>query len=273
MEASASDMTEPKDESQTQFIEEMDRELMVWPEPVERLKSSIANDELELYCQTMLRLAPPGGYPIGEILVRLREEEKAMLPPGDFLPVFEHYAMMPELDRWVVRNALRHLAKSSKLSRLSVNVSAQTMADRKFPAYVASELAATGVTPSALVFEIDETDMISKLDVVEPFARDARRVGCGLLFDGFGKRSVSFAPLSMLRFTHVKVDGVIVRNVLKNKAASGKLNAVVKVGNAVGIEVIAECVEDPETVSHIRALGAHYAQGFGISLPSALAGL
>jgi EAL domain-containing protein (putative c-di-GMP-specific phosphodiesterase class I) len=263
----------PPDDTQSQFIEEMDRELIGWPDPVERLKSSIAGNELELYCQTMLRLAPPGDFPVGEILVRLREEEKAMLPPGDFLPVFEHYGMMPELDRWVVRNALRYLAGKPKLARLSVNVSNQTMADAKFPGFVAGELAAAGVNSDALVFEIDETDMIGKLEVVEPFAREARRIGCGLLFDGFGKRSVSFAPLSVLKFTHVKVDGVIVRNVLKNKVASGKLNAVVKVGNAIGIEVIAECVEDPETVDHIRSLGAHYAQGFGISRPTALSKL
>jgi EAL domain-containing protein (putative c-di-GMP-specific phosphodiesterase class I) len=264
---------QPPEDPQSQFIEEMDRELIGWPDPVERLKSSIANNELQLYCQPMLRLAPPGGFPMGEILVRLREEEKAMLPPGDFLPVFEHYGMMPELDRWVVRNALRHLASTSKIARLSVNVSGQTMADPRFPGFVVGELAAAGVAPDALVFEIDETDMISKLEIVEPFARASRRAGCGLLFDGFGKRSVSFAPLSVLGFTHVKVDGVIVRNVLRNKVASGKLNAVVKVGNAIGVQVIAECVEDPETISHIRALGAHYAQGFGISLPAALAGL
>lgn len=268
-------MTEPQkpsEDTQSQFIEEMDRELIGWDDPVERLKGSLANDELELYCQTMQRLAPPGGFPVGEILVRLREEEKAMLPPGDFLPVFEHYGMMPELDRWVAKNALKHLAKKRGLAQLSINLSGQTMVDAGFPGYVAEQLAANGVQPDALVFEIDETDMISRLDAVEPFAREMRRVGCGLLFDGFGKRSVSFAPLRMLGFTHVKVDGVIIRGVLRNKVASGKLNAVVKVGKAMGIQVIAECVEDPETLAHIKATGADYAQGFGISLPKALTG-
>ena len=85
----------------------MNRELSGWSDPVSRLQQSLDKDELQLYCQPILSLRPPGGFVMAEVLVRLREEEALLLPPGDFLPVFEHYKMMGQLDRWVVRHVLR----------------------------------------------------------------------------------------------------------------------------------------------------------------------
>jgi predicted signal transduction protein with EAL and GGDEF domain len=88
--------------SEDQFLEQMSRELAGWSDPLERLNQALERDELQLFCQPILRLRPPRKFVMAEVLVRLREEEALMLPPGDFLPVFEHFGMMPELDRWVV---------------------------------------------------------------------------------------------------------------------------------------------------------------------------
>ena len=85
-----------------QFLDQMSHELAGWRDPFARLRQALDRDELQLYCQPILALRPPGGFVMAEVLVRLREEEALMLPPGDFLPVFEHFGMMPELDRWVV---------------------------------------------------------------------------------------------------------------------------------------------------------------------------
>ena len=82
----------------------MDSELVGWSDPVQRLRTAIDKNEFELYCQPILGLQGGERYPLAEVLVRLREEEKALVPPGEFLPVFEHYRMMPQLDRWVVRH-------------------------------------------------------------------------------------------------------------------------------------------------------------------------
>lgn len=265
--------TKPKtpDDTHDRFIAQMDRELTGWDDPVARLRAALDNDELELYCQPILSLARSGGYPMGEILVRLREEEQAMLPPGDFLPVFEHYAMLPELDRWVVRHTLSNLAAGAGLPRFGINVSGPTLHDKAFPRYVAGALASSGVAGAALVFEIEEADTIDRAEAVAVFARAMRDAGCGLLFDGFGRRSVSFAPLKALGFGFVKVDGAIIRQLTRSRAALGKLNTVVKVGDGIGVAVIAECVEDDDTLGLIRSAGAGFAQGFGIARPAPLA--
>ena len=98
------------------FLERMDSELAGWTDPVRRLRDAIENDEFELYCQPILQFAGEERYPMAEVLVRLREEERALLPPGEFLPVFEHYRMMAQLDRWVVRHTIKRLARAIRHS-------------------------------------------------------------------------------------------------------------------------------------------------------------
>src|SRR4051812_5681545 len=109
----------------------MDSELAGWSDPAHRLQDALERDEFELYCQPILQFAGEG-YPMAEVLVRLREEERALLPPGEFLPVFEHYRMLPQLDRWVVRHTVKRLAQGSRIACFTVNLSGQTLEDSDF---------------------------------------------------------------------------------------------------------------------------------------------
>src|SRR3954471_11839795 len=115
-------------------IDQTDADLAGGLNAASRLRQGLDNDEFALYAKAVLGLKGGGRFPMAEIFVRLREEEKSMLPPGEFLPVFEHYRMMPELDRWVVREAIRRLAQGSKPPRFTINISLQTIEDAKFPA-------------------------------------------------------------------------------------------------------------------------------------------
>jgi EAL domain-containing protein (putative c-di-GMP-specific phosphodiesterase class I) len=264
------DPTLPHAEKDDPFLEQMNRELAGWSDPVARLHQSLEKDELQLYCQPILSLRPPGVFVMAEVLVRLREEEALLLPPGDFLPVFEHYRMMPALDRWVVRHVLRWLANSPPggFRRFSINVSGQTLEDAEFPRYLASELLAIRVPPQALTFEIDESDTLHRLEAAAHFAQAVRKSGCKVLIDGFGRRSVSFIALKALRADFVKVDGSIVRALLRSEVARQKMKAVVRVGETIGVEVIAECVEEADILAQLRGLRVGYAQGFGIARPA-----
>lgn len=256
--------------NEERFLEEMNRALAGWSDPAARLRQALARDELRLYWQPILSLRPPGAFTMAETLVRLREEESLMLPPGDFLPVFEHYRMMGELDRWVVRHVVRWLADppSTGPRRLGINVSGQTLADAAFPGFVADELLARRVPPQSLTFEVDESDTLTQLDTATRFAHAVKRIGCAVLIDGFGQRSVSFVALKTMRADFVKVDGSIVRALHRSEVARQKLKAIVRVGDTIGVEVIAECVEQPEIVEQLRALQVGYAQGFGIVRPA-----
>jgi EAL domain-containing protein (putative c-di-GMP-specific phosphodiesterase class I) len=251
----------------TQFIEQMDGQLLGWDQPATRLREALEYDHFRLYAQPILTLAEPGGLAMAEVLVRLREEEARMLPPGDFLPAFEHYGMMAELDRWVVRNALRKLGEGGPVRRLNINVSAQTIEETGFAPFVAVQLRLASLDPAALVIEIDENDALDRRAAAERFAAEMKGIGCQLLIDGFARRSVSFEPLKALLVDYVKVDGTVVRNILRSGSAAAKMKAILRVGEVTGVGVIAECVEDEKVLAALTQLKAGYVQGFGVGKP------
>ena len=249
------------------FIERMDSRLAGRSDPVTRLRDALKHNEFELYCQPIVALTAKQGPAMGEVLVRMREEERALLPPGEFFPAFEHYGMMPQLDRWVVFHALRRLNRGSRVPRFSVNVSGQTLQDVEFLPYVEAALQNYRVAANALLFEIDESDVLGRLEPALRFAKAAKALGCGVLVDGFGRRAASFSPLKLLRVDFVKVDGVIVRKLLTSEIARTKMNAILRVAEALRIGVVAENVEDEKTLAALRSMNVTYAQGFGLHAP------
>ena len=255
-----------------QFIRTMDGQLLGWEHPAERLREALDHDHFRLYAQQIVALqqetAVPGRIAMAEVLVRLREEEARMLPPGDFLPAIELYRMMGELDRWVVRNALRKVGGNGKAGKLSVNVSGQTIEEPGFAPFVAKQLRLASLDAASLVIEIDESDAIDRRQAAERFAAEMKDIGCKLLLDGFARRSVSFEALKALRVDYVKVDGTIVRNILRSASAAAKLKAIVRVGEMTGVGVIAECVEEETILAELKRLKAGYAQGFAVHRPA-----
>ncbi len=251
------------------FLEQMDQELAGWEDPPARLGQALRNDELALYLQPILGIAQMR-FVMAEVLVRLREEEALMLPPGEFLPVFEQYGMMPELDRWVIERIVRRLPLEapSGFRAFSINVAGQTLADPEIPAFVAGVLERYRVPAEALCFEIDEADVLARLEQAATFSARVRRIGCRTALDGFGRRASSFAPLKTLQVDFIKVDGSITRNLLRSDSAVRRMSAIVRVANAIGVGVIAEFVEESEILARLRALGVSHAQGFGIARPS-----
>ena len=119
------------------------------------------------------------------------------------------------------------------MSAKDIDPQLQKLDDRAFPKAVAAELIASGMPGTSLLFEISEDDAMSRLDFV-------------------------------------KVDGVIVRKLLSAPAAEAKLKAILRVGEVMGFQLIAEMVEDQDILTRLKALGVAYAQGFGIQQPHPL---
>jgi len=241
-----------------------------WSDPVAYLRRALTQDQFTLYCQPIAALSGVVVYPMAEVLIRLREEETALLPPGDFLPVLEHYGMMPELDRWVVREVLSRLSNGPEISRFSVNLSRQTIADAKFPDFFADEVDASGVPADCVVFEIDEADAAALPSSVRRLAAALGSLGAGVLIDGFGRTGDPVAYLKLPCVQFVKVHGSLTRNLATDEAAVAKMQAILRLTSSLGIAVIAETVEDEEVLARLRALKVRYAQGFGICVPQSI---
>lgn len=252
------------------FDPQLESELSGWADPGARLRRALEQEEFRLYCQPIRALSATEPYPMAELLVRLREEEEALLPPGDFFPVFESHGMMPDLDLWVVRRALRWLAEGSKIPSFAINVSWQSLEAPGFASSVVGALADSGLSATALLFEISEEDSLVRIDAAQRFSSAVKRAGCRVVIDGFGARSTTFAALSALQADFVKVDGSIVRKLLTSDVARTKFNAILRVCGAVGVGVIAEHVEEQDVLVRLRALGTGFVQGFGVYQPHPL---
>jgi EAL domain-containing protein (putative c-di-GMP-specific phosphodiesterase class I) len=241
-----------------------------WENPLASLRKALDSDELQIYCQPILALQSGAEkFPMAEVLVRLREEEESLLPPGDFLPVFEHYRMMTDLDCWVVAKTVEWIAQRApgSIRTYSVNVSSQSLEDNRLTDFASSALAGAGVDPGQLCMEIDEIDTLQRAEAAARFAQGARAAGCKVVIDGFARRSVSFSALKDLQPDFVKVDGAVVRKVSTSAVAQLKMKAIARVCVGAGIGMIAECVEEESIIRHLRQMSIGFAQGFGIAVP------
>lgn len=249
------------------LLRDLNQDFMGWNDPPNRLLRALERDELVLYAQPILALRAEQAFPMAEVLVRLQDDEAVFLPPGGFLPLFEHFRLLPQLDRWVARQSVVRLARKPRVPRLCINISTPTLSDLEFVPELASEFARSKVSPGSLVVEICEDDVLDRSGVVDAFIAALRAMGCQVAISGFGRRSVSLSPLTTLRPDFVKVYGGIVRNLHLGQSSRKKLGAMVAIAKAVGFELIGEGVEVAETLTHLREAGVDYAQGFGIQVP------
>jgi EAL domain-containing protein (putative c-di-GMP-specific phosphodiesterase class I) len=241
-------------------------------DPVAHLRQALSEEAFELYCQPIAALAGLVlAYPMGEVLIRLREEEHAMLPPGEFLPVLEHYGLMPQLDRLVLRGALARLAVGSRIARLCLNLSAQTLADPAFPEFVGAQLAASRVPGNCVLFEVEEHEAMAAPDSVARFAALAASLGAGIVIDGFGRTPDALQLLVYVPGVRaVKLHGALTRELLAHGRPSRLLERYLRETATRGIMAIAESVEDPRALAQLKALGIRYAQGFAVYKPQPL---
>jgi EAL domain-containing protein (putative c-di-GMP-specific phosphodiesterase class I) len=245
--------------------------------PREQLLQALQQDQFILFAQTIESLA--AGAEHGrflEVLLRLQSEEQQMLPPGGFFPVAEHYNLMGEIDRWVVRNLLNQCAASQRreadwqMPLYCVNISTASLRDAGFPRYVQSELERCNIPGGGLCFEITELDLIRHHAGVRALINMLAPLGCRFSVDGFGGVKVWFEPFKDLKFDFLKIDGSIIRNILTESSNLAKAKAIVLACRKIGMRTIAEFVETDETVAILREIGVDYAQGFGIGRPAAL---
>ena len=195
------------DEEQPQFA---------WNDTPTRLRKALKQDEFVLFCQPILALRGAGGFALAEVLIRQHEEEQALLPPGEFLPLFEEHQMLPLLDRWVLVRVLQRLGAGCRVPRLAMNVAGQTLLDEEFPGFFAESVKRSKIPPASIVFEIDENDLVGRPQAVKRFAERIRASGGGLAVSGFGRRLDSFEALEALRPDFVKVDGSITLKITKS---------------------------------------------------------
>lgn len=204
-----------------------------------------------------------------EALVRMRDKDDAtrLLMPGQFIPMAEKSGQIIEIDKWVLREAIRMLAESDSIPALAVNISGRSFDEPTLPQYIAEQLKQAGVAPRRLLVELTETSAVSDLHDAQRFIEALRQTGCIVCLDDFGTGFSSFAYLKHLQADALKIDGLFIRNLAHDRDNQIFVQAIVSVAKGLRKSTIAECVEDADTLEMLKSFGVDSVQGYHLEKP------
>ena len=241
---------------------------------VSRITAALENDSFVLYRQAILPLgrSQPGKY--YELLIRLEEDDGTLVSPGAFLPAAERYNMMIQIDRWVLNTALKFFQQyPDELNGLllcSINISAQSLSNEEFLAFLKNSLENNPQWCNKLCFEITESSAIRNIQQAKRFISTLKVLGCRFALDDFGSGMCSFAYLKNLRVDYLKIDGSLVRNCDRDPIDLAMVKSVNDVAQVMNMQTIAEWVEDDQTLAVLKTLEVDYVQGYAVGKPQPL---
>lgn len=230
------------------------------------LQEALKSNDFCLEIQPIVGLDRTFGQTVGhEVLVRMRGAAGELLAPDKFMEAAERYELMPALDRWVLCSAidvLRETGGACADSWFTVNVSEQSLASRKFPAFALEQIAQSGLPPSAFCFEIKEAAAVNHLAAAETFVAELGGGGCKVALDDFGCGLSSLAHLHRLPVQYLKIDGRFVRRILDDRVAESIVSGITRAARTLGVATIAEHVETQALAARLRELEVDFGQGF-----------
>jgi len=239
---------------------------------VPRIQEALAENRFALFYQPILPLGETGRAH-GEVLLRLLDRDGDLILPSAFIPAAERYNQMQAIDRWVIRRvfaALRDPDSVMPSGSVAINLSGQSLSDRQFLEFVEQQIEACAVVLERICFEITETAAIGNLSLAKRFFSALKPRGCRFALDDFGSGLSSFAYLKTLSVDFLKIDGGFVKDMMRDPIDHAMVEAIHRIGHVMGLETIAESVEDERILARLKAIGVNYAQGYAVGRPRPL---
>ncbi|MNQ83312.1 Cyclic di-GMP phosphodiesterase Gmr [compost metagenome] len=252
------------------FNEQINRHARSLADLESELRRALRRDELELHYQPRMNLAD--GQIVGlEALVRWRHNERGLLPPSEFVPLAEQSGLIVPLGYWVISRALRDMQalREQGLATLhmAVNLSFRQFQDSQLLATLSRLIAEHGVDAQWLEFELTETAVMRRNDLVKQTMDALGRLGVRFSLDDFGTGFSSFVHLNSLPITLLKVDRSFVGGMEQRDENRKLVHAMINLAHNLHLEVVAEGVETPEQLALLRSYGCDQVQGYLISKP------
>jgi EAL domain-containing protein (putative c-di-GMP-specific phosphodiesterase class I) len=208
-----------------------------------------------------------------EALVRWEHPDHGLITPAEFVPIAEDNGLIVPLGAWVLREAMEQAADwhrslpSRRDLHVTVNLSARQLQDPGLPFAVATALDELEMDPAALTLEITESVLMHDRDISLARLLDLKFLGVRLAIDDFGTGYSSLAYLQRFPLDVLKVDKAFVDGVAHGPEESALAAAIIRLGHTLHLQTVAEGVESPEQVAHLRRLGCQEAQGFLFAQP------
>ncbi len=270
-------MAKDKGRNRVQVFRRGDTELslrqgeMEW---VGRIQKALDEDRFVLYAQDIVEIQKRRAQGTHcELLIRMLDEDGALVPPMAFIPAAERYGLMPSIDRWVVRTAFATLSRMNATPRgeplalCSINLSGATISDEQFLDYVGEQFDRFALPRQLICFEITETAAIANLDKAVRFIEALKGFGCRFSLDDFGAGMSSFGYLKHLPVDYLKIDGAFVKDMADDPIDRAMVEAINSVGHVMGKKTIAEFVDSDRVMAALREIGVDYAQGYWVAKP------
>ena len=239
------------------------------------LRDALVDDQFTLFFQPIMSSATK--HNVGchyELLLRLRDPDVGLLPPGAFIPAAERQGLMPAIDRWVINRYADWLSQHPEhvevLSLASINLSGHSLGDEGLLKFIVQTVESGRLPAAKLCFEISETAMARNMSHALSFITKMHDLGVRFSLDGFGEGMSSFKHIKNIPIEFVKIDSSLVRDVCTDPIHSAMVGSIVTIARLMKKHTIAAYVENKEVYNHVTSLGVDYVQGYGVSKPQPL---
>ncbi|HYH40886.1 MAG TPA: EAL domain-containing protein, partial [Burkholderiales bacterium] len=248
---------------------------------VSQINQAFELGRFRLYRQRIAPLAPGASQQANyEVLVRMIDRAGNLVPPTGFMPAAERYNLLTSIERWVISSLIEYLHNewtSGVMPRdpaergwYSVNLSGTSINDKSLPDFLRNLLTRYQLPAGLLCFEITETTAISNLNTAAELMHELKGMGCRFALDDFGTGMSSFAYLKYLPVDVLKIAGTFITDMATDPMDYAIVDAINRISHILGMQTVAESVEDAETLAKITALKIDYAQGYFIAQPEAM---
>jgi diguanylate cyclase (GGDEF)-like protein/PAS domain S-box-containing protein len=248
---------------------------------VSQINQAFELGRFRLYRQRIAPLAPGAAQQANyEVLVRMIDRAGNLVPPTGFMPEAERYNLLTSIERWVISSLIEYLhsqwtsgvipREPTERGWYSVNLSGTSINDKSLPDFLRNLLTRYQLPAGLLCFEITENTAISNLNAAAELMHELKGMGCRFALDDFGTGMSSFAYLKYLPVDVLKIAGTFITDMATDPMDYEIVDAVNRISHILGMQTVAESVENAETLAKISALGIDYAQGYFIAQPEAM---
>lgn len=266
-----------KGANQIHFYDDKDKELTYQrnaPKWAVRIAQAIEENELILYYQPIRGLGSGPQRQRMEILLRIQEPCGRILAPAQFIAAAERFKLMPDIDKEVIRKAFLWLSLNPVLwpdHCISINLSGNSLGAEGMVEYIAQQQHIFDIPSQCICFEITETTAIQNRNRGMEMLKQLRKLGFSFALDDFGSGFASYGYLRELPVDYVKIDGCFIKNLAVNAKDYAIVKSIQDVCRVMGIETVAEFVENQDIIDRLLSIGINYAQGYAIGRPQPLA--
>lgn len=253
------------------FEPQMMRDAREQMELLHDLRHALSRGQLELYYQPKVH-APSGQITGAEALLRWNHPVRGLISPAVFIPIAERFGLIGTIGNWVIEEACRQIRQwrdGGLRMRVAVNLSVHQLRQSDLSERIAAALSQQDINPKLLTCEITESVAMEDTESTKAFFRKLAAAGVHISIDDFGSGYSSLSYLRQLPAEELKIDRCFVVDLETSSDARAVVDAVVKLGLALGLKVVAEGVETEGQYQILRQLGCDELQGFLFAKPMA----